>query len=57
MEPNQVYTIKQVAEYLKMSYGWVYGEIVGGKIPAVRLGNQYRLRGEDVLKLTEGVKS
>jgi len=53
VEAGQVYTIKQVAEYLQMSYGWVYGEVVGGKIPSIKLGNQYRIRGEDVLRLAE----
>ena len=53
MEPDTVYTIQEVAEFLKMSYGYVYGEVRGGGIPSTRFGNQYRIKGSDVLTLLE----
>lgn len=53
IEPNGVYTIKQGAKYLKMSYGWLYGEVRAGNVPHVRLGTQYRIKGETLLAMTE----
>lgn len=53
MEAGQVYTIKEVADFLSVSYGFIYGRIQDGKIAHVKMGNQYRIRGEEVIRLTE----
>ena len=50
---GKVYSIKQAASYLKMSYGWLYAELRAGNVPHVRLGTQYRIKGETLLAMTE----
>lgn len=53
VEAGQVYTIKQVADYFAVSYGFIYGRIQDGKVAAIKMGNQYRIKGEEVLRLAE----
>jgi len=53
MEPDQVYTIKQVAEYLKVSYGLIYKWVKSGKLESFTVGNQHRIKGSTVLALTQ----
>jgi excisionase family DNA binding protein len=42
--PNEIMTIKEVSEYLKMNYRTVYRLAEKGEIPAFKLGKNWRVR-------------
>lgn len=41
-------TVDDVCAQLSMGRDWVYGEVRGGRFPAVRCGRFYRFAQEDV---------
>jgi excisionase family DNA binding protein len=45
-----IYTIPEVAEYLKMSKSKVYDLVKQEKIPFIRIGRNVRIRQSDFLK-------
>lgn len=45
---EKLMTLEEVAEYLRLSKGTVYRMANSGKIPASKVGNQWRFRKEDV---------
>ena len=51
---SSVHTLQEGADFLRCSYGWLYAEVRAGKIDHFKLGNQYRLKGETLINLTEG---
>lgn len=51
---KQLYTVKEVAQILKLSVRTIYTLIEDGKIETVRIGNSVRVREEQVKKFTEG---
>ena len=52
----QYYTIKEVAEMLKVAYLTVYRWVKDGKIEAYKLGKEYRIKKTDIEKFVEGSK-
>jgi excisionase family DNA binding protein len=50
---NEVLTIKEVATYLRVSSVTVWRWCQKGVIPASRVGRNWRIRREDVLRLFE----
>ena len=50
---GNVYTLKESAEYLRCSYGTIHKWAKSGKLKTFRVGTDYRVRGEDILELTE----
>ncbi|MCD6225465.1 helix-turn-helix domain-containing protein [bacterium] len=50
MVKEQYYTIKEVAEMLKVAYLTVYRWIQAGKLGAYKVGKQYRIRKQDINK-------
>ena len=52
MESDQYYSIKEVANMLKVAYLTVYRWIKNGKIPAIKAGKQYRIKKEDLNSFT-----
>lgn len=45
---NEVLTIKEVAEYLKVNEKTVYGLAQQSRIPAFKVGGQWRFRRRDI---------
>lgn len=43
---NQLLTIKQVADYLQMDTTTIYGWAQQGKLPAIKVGRNWRFRKE-----------
>jgi len=50
-ELRDIMTPKQVAEYLQLHVMTIYRYINKGKIPAVKIGAQYRIKREAVEQL------
>lgn len=48
-----IYTVPEVAEYLKMSKSKVYYLIQRREIPYIKIGRNVRIRQEDLLKWLE----
>jgi len=48
MEDNEIMTIQEVSQYLKMNERTVYKLIQAGQIPAAKLGKQYRLNKDKI---------
>ncbi len=46
MEP--IYTVEQVAEYLKLTTRTIYTYIHSGKLKAVKVGREYRIKQRDL---------
>ncbi|WP_079581561.1 helix-turn-helix domain-containing protein [Paenarthrobacter nicotinovorans] len=44
---HDLLTATEVAERLRVSTAFVYREIHAGRLPAVKLGNRYRIREAD----------
>jgi putative molybdopterin biosynthesis protein len=44
---EQYYTLKEVRELLKISYITLYRWVQAGKIPAYKVGKQYRINKAD----------
>lgn len=53
IEPNEVYTLEEAAEYLKVSYGTVLRWAKQGTLPAFKIGRRWRVYGRDLLSLNE----
>lgn len=50
---NEVYTIKQVADFLKVSYGKIFKMVKGKELESFTVGNQHRIRGSAVMRLMD----
>ena len=46
-------TLEQIAEYLQMSESSIYKMAQGGKIPAYKVGRQWRFKKEKIDKWVE----
>ncbi len=49
-------TLKQIAEYLQMSESSIYKMAQAGKIPAYKVGRQWRFKKEEIDKWVEKKK-
>jgi len=47
-KPKKLMTLKEVAEYLRLSIHTVYKMAQKGKIPALKAGKKWRFRKEDI---------
>ena len=47
---EEIYTIPEVARYLKLSKSKVYYLVQSGEIPHLKIGRNVRIRGADLLK-------
>ncbi|MDD8020088.1 MAG: helix-turn-helix domain-containing protein [Acidobacteriota bacterium] len=45
---NKWLTLEQIAEYLQMSKSSIYKMAQGGKIPAYKVGRQWRFKEEEI---------
>ena len=48
MAKEEIMTLKEVAQYLKMKERTIYKWAQNGKIPAIKLGSTWRFRKEEV---------
>lgn len=48
MERREIYTTEEVAEYLRVSPKTVYRLIDSGRLPASKVGRQYRVSQSDI---------
>ena len=48
-----IYTIPEVAEYLKMSRSKVYALVKKGRIPFIKIGKNVRIRQSDLMNWLE----
>lgn len=47
---NEILTIREVAEYLKLAEKTVYRIVAEGKIPAFKVGGAWRFRKGEILR-------
>jgi excisionase family DNA binding protein len=50
---DQLWTVAEVAEHMRVSNMTVYRLIKSGDLPAIRVGKNYRIRGRDLLAYLE----
>lgn len=48
MPHNQLMTIKEVADFLRISTISAYSWVRDGKLPAIRIGKEWRVRTSDL---------
>lgn len=51
VESGEVYTLRQAAEYLKVSYTSMLRWVTKGTFPAFKVGRFWRIYGRDLLTL------
>ncbi|MDB9704047.1 helix-turn-helix domain-containing protein [Rhodospirillales bacterium] len=50
---SDIYTIKEVAKYLKLTEKTAYRLAAEGKIPGFKIGGSWRFRQDEIEKLTK----
>jgi excisionase family DNA binding protein len=53
VEPSEIYTLEEAAEYLKVTYGTVLRWAKQGTLPAFKVGRFWRVYGRDLLTLNK----
>ncbi|MBC8248123.1 MAG: helix-turn-helix domain-containing protein [Anaerolineales bacterium] len=51
VEPGEVYTLREAAEYLKVSYSTMLRWVKQSTFPAFKIGRFWRIYGRDLLTL------
>jgi excisionase family DNA binding protein len=51
---SDIFTIKEVAEYLKLNEKTAYRLAADGKIPGFKVGGSWRFRRDQIEKMTKG---
>ncbi|MBL4852092.1 MAG: helix-turn-helix domain-containing protein [Gammaproteobacteria bacterium] len=51
---NDILTLKEVAEYLKLAEKTAYRLVAEGKLPGFKIGGSWRFRKDEIEKLTKG---
>ena len=51
---SDIFTIRQVAEYLKINEKTAYRLAADGKIPGFKVGGSWRFRRDEIETLTKG---
>ena len=51
---SDIFTIKEVAEYLKLTRKTAYRLAAEGKIPGFKVGGSWRFRRDEIEKMTKG---
>lgn len=52
---NDIMTIREVADFLRLTEKTAYRFALEGKIPGFKVGGTWRFRKDDIEKLTQGV--
>lgn len=45
---NQLLTIRETADYLRLTQNWVYKLVGEGRLPALRFNGSWRIQSEDL---------
>ena len=53
VESGEVYTLREAAEYLKVSYTTMLRWVTKGTFPAFKIGKFWRIYGRDLLTLNK----
>ena len=53
---SDIFTIREVAEYLKLNQKTAYRLAAEGKIPGFKVGGSCRFRRDEIEKMTKGQK-
>ena len=53
VEPGEVYTLREAAEYLKVSYSTMLRWVKRSTFPAFKIGRFWRIYGRDLLSLNK----
>ncbi len=48
MGNRDLFTVEEIADYLRITKGTVWRWCRGGKLPAVKIGHQWRIRREEL---------
>ena len=51
---SDIFTIKEVAEYLKLTQKTAYRLAAEGKIPGFKVGGSWRFRRDEIERMTKG---
>ena len=51
---DEILTLKEVAEYLKLAEKTAYRLVAEGQLPGFKVGGSWRFRRDEVEKLTKG---
>ncbi len=51
---DEILTLKEVAEYLKLAEKTAYRLVAEGKLPGFKVGGSWRFRKDEIEKLTKG---
>ena len=54
---SEIMTLEETAKYLKIGKSTLYKMAREGKIPAVKIANQWRFRKEDIDKWLQGMRN
>jgi excisionase family DNA binding protein len=54
---DEILTLKEVAEYLKLAEKTAYRLVLEGKLPGFKVGGSWRFKQEDILKWIEDQKN
>ena len=54
---DEILTLKEVAEYLKLAEKTAYRLVLDGKLPGFKVGGSWRFKWEDILKWIENQKN
>lgn len=54
---EEILTLKEVAEYLKLAEKTAYRLVLDGKLPGFKVGGSWRFKCEDILKWIENQKN
>lgn len=55
--PERLMTLEEVADYLRLSIHTIYKMLQKGKIPAYKVGKQWRFKKEDIDRWVKRMKS
>ena len=51
--PEEILTVEEVADYLKLSRATIWRWCRDGKLPAFRIGHHWRIRGDELERLID----
>lgn len=54
---SEIMTLEETAKYLKIGKSTLYKMVREGKIPAVKIANQWRFRKEDIDKWLQEIRN